>query len=371
MLEAVTSPKPRSTVIPLGAAALTLAFAAVLYFGLSHYRTGVAVHIDAPAEQSEIRLTGATWNLPDVAVETLRISQALGTDVEVDVPIAAERCAELGRDLGVDAEQQRACASNGGMLHLSTPLTVSWTKPALLSLADQANEAATIDVLPVTDSTGPALRIDVDGATTRPRWCFSAQPLATMTVDAPGGQHTDFVASGGATVGCDDGVRMIIAGPTAAQAAPAMTLSNLARFRLDAEAEELTVTNFAGELGFGTVGAVTVDHPGPLRVVPASGRLDTSVVLDDDGVRLTVDGRNVKTALAEHGVNQVPSWWTRGRSVTVPIVTALLTAVVASLVVLINILTERISGPRTTRRGSDDNVALPNSDRQGTPFPPA
>jgi hypothetical protein len=163
-----------------------------------------------------------------------------------------------------------------------------------------------------------------------------------MTVAAGASSYSVEIPRGGAGIDCESGVHLVIGSTQPGRAGPVAIFHNVSSFSVETANRQTRATAFTGVVELGSAGATTIDRPSALRVEAGPRSLATDIQVSEDGTaRVRVSGNDVSTVVSEHGGNQVPTLWQRSRSVSLPIVSALLTGAFASFVVLINIATDR------------------------------
>lgn len=150
-------------------------------------------------------------------------------------------------------------------------------------------------------------------------------------------------------VDCNRGLHLIIGADRGDGPGPTVVLRDIGTFRLETEARETSVTEFAGVVDLGAGGTTTVDRPDSLRVTSGIGPLGGTVEFAADESRLQVSGKEVTDAIIGDGDNVIPNWRERWRALLFPITTSLLAAAVTSFAMFINALTERVGRRQETK----------------------
>ena len=282
----------------------------------------------------------ASWEMPAAIVAELEVTQAVGAQVELVLPVSSSLCLAIGEALALSNEHVAGC--DDGTLALDAPTLVTWTGGRSLLTGPVGAAASAVSILPLQDLAdgGQVLRLDVTSPTTSPQFCFHAAPDVEMTLAAAGRRYEHTVEAEAVAVDCDTGLRLVIGGRREGGASPAVILRDIATFRFGADSSETRVDDLSAVVALDPSGTRDLDGDS-LEVHDGAGQIETSIDITTDASRLEVTGAGITEAIAGDGDNLVPNWWERSRNALFPVTTGLLAAAITAFATFVNVLTEQ------------------------------
>lgn len=368
LIRTATAPR-RRWLWPSALATLFLAgLAAGIYFWAIASRAGVNVEISTSLPDNEVTMTDAAWHLPEALLSELRVEQALGSQVELDLPVPADECERVGKALGATPDEMSSCSA--AVLSLHKPLTVSWSQPQLLTHPDPQDPATRISVLPLSGGERLGLRIDITAPGAPPRWCFPPSPSpSTLELDTGGTPYSTEVGEANLGVDCDSGLRIILGQSISGGSPPALLLRGIQTFQLTTENRSTFIPNQLGPIVLGSAGARTFVSPTAVTVKAGQTPLDTDVFSSGGAASMTVNGSGVTVVSADDIATLVPNRWQDHRDVLFPITTGFLAAAVASLAAFMSVMTQRAELGEGLRHSWRQLVQRPRRRTESNPSP--
>jgi hypothetical protein len=300
-----------------------------------------------------LSLTGASgdpvhWTLLPAYARRLTVTGAGQGQALVQLPIPLSACPQLGMQLGVSC-------TRSGEVTLPSPVTFSWSTPALFS---SGGVLTSLDVGAVRLQPG---QTEVDITPTMagyPSVCAGvAVPTMPSLLTVTSGPRTfqyPFSPTG-PNLSCYGGVSIMVG--RGGGAPPVLELGDVSGWKLTAShATGATLQGFTGQLAL-QPGTTTVTRGEDVKMRSA-GTTALAITVNRGSANLSVHSKAAASVLTQAG-ELVPSFWTRETAITSPVLGGFVAVfVLGPLTAFMQLVTDRLknwpgpSWPRRRRRAA-------------------
>lgn len=307
-----------------------------------------------------LSLTGTSgdpvhWTLLSAYARQLTVTGAGQGRALVQLPIPLTACPQIQMQLGVSC-------TRSGEVTLSSPVTFSWSTPALFS---SGGVLTSLDIGAVTLGRGQA---EVDITPTMagyPSVCVAVPSIPSLLTVTSGPRTFRYpFPPTGPNLSCYGGVSIMVG--RGGGAPPVLDFGDVSGWTLTAShATGATLQGFTGQLAL-QPGTTTVTRGEDVKMRSA-GKTALAIVVNQGSASFSVHSKTAASVLTQAG-EQVPSFWTRETAIASPVLGGIVAVfVLGPLTAFMQLVTDRLKnwpGPSWPRKRRPQ--ARTGADRAGS-----